>query len=158
MRSVARSLSLLAFLLLPTFAQAQTTLAGVVRDPSGSVLPGVTVEVSSPALIEKTRSAVSDGSGLYRITDLPPGVYAVSYYAARLLAGQTRGAVALRLGGDHRRYRVAPGSHRRNRHGDGRVAGGRRPDDTEGDGAEQRVIQSLPVTRSYTGIMTTSRR
>ena len=82
MRSVARSSSLFAFLLLvflPTVAQSQTTLAGVVRDASGAVLPGVTVEASSPALIEKARSAVTDGSGLYRITDLPPGTYSVSY-------------------------------------------------------------------------------
>ena len=79
MRSVARSLFLLGFLLLPTFAHAQTTLAGVVRDASGAVLPGVTVEASSSALIEKARSAVTDGSGQYRITDLPPGTYSVTY-------------------------------------------------------------------------------
>ena len=65
---------------LPTLAFAQqATIAGVVTDGSGGVLPGVTVEVSSPALIEKVRSAVSDGTGQYRIVSLPPGVYAVSY-------------------------------------------------------------------------------
>src|SRR5207247_10106699 len=79
MRSVSRSLLLLGFLLLPTFAHAQTTLAGVVRDPSGAVLPGVTVEASSPALIERIRSAVTDGSGQYRITDLTPGTYTATY-------------------------------------------------------------------------------
>jgi hypothetical protein len=56
MRSMSRSLLLLGFLVLPAFADAQTTLAGVVRDPSGSVLPGVTVEASSSALIEKVRT------------------------------------------------------------------------------------------------------
>ena len=68
MRSASRLLFLLGFLVLPTFAHAQTTLAGVVRDASGGVLPGVTVEASSAAQIEKVRSAVTDGSGQYRIT------------------------------------------------------------------------------------------
>jgi hypothetical protein len=79
MRSAARSLVLLAFLFLPALAHAQSTLAGVVRDASGGVLPGVTVEASSPALIEKIRTAVTDGSGQYRITDLPPGAYSVAF-------------------------------------------------------------------------------
>jgi hypothetical protein len=60
-------------------ASAQASIAGVVRDGSGAVLPGVTVEASSPALIEKTRSAVTDGSGQYRIVDLGPGRYTVSF-------------------------------------------------------------------------------
>jgi len=60
-------------------AQVQGTVAGNVKDASGAVLPGVTVEVSSPALIEKVRSAVTDGSGQYRIVNLPPGTYSVSF-------------------------------------------------------------------------------
>src|SRR4051794_18335566 len=79
MRSGLRWLLLVGFLFLPTFAHAQTTLAGSVRDASGGVLPGVIVEASSPALIEKVRSAVTDASGLYRITDLSPGSYSVAY-------------------------------------------------------------------------------
>jgi hypothetical protein len=63
----------------PGVASAQSTIAGVVRDTSGSVLPGVTVEVTSPALIEKARTAVTDGTGQYRITDLLPGTYRVTY-------------------------------------------------------------------------------
>ena len=59
-------------LLACNLASAQS-LAGAVRDTSGAVLPGVTVEASSPALIEKTRTAVTDGSGQYQITNLPPG-------------------------------------------------------------------------------------
>ena len=78
MRSVSRSLFLLGFLALPALAHAQTTLAGVIRDASGGVLPGVTVEASSPALIEKVRSGVTDGSGQYRITELTPGTYTVT--------------------------------------------------------------------------------
>jgi len=60
-------------------ASAQASIAGVVRDGSGAVLPGVTVEASSPALIEKTRSVVSDGAGQYRIVDLGPGRYQVAF-------------------------------------------------------------------------------
>src|SRR5688572_23036059 len=72
----------LCFLLLPTVAWTQTlnaAVAGVVRDTSGAVLPGVTVEASSPALIEKVRTVVTDGQGLYRIVDLRPGLYTVSF-------------------------------------------------------------------------------
>jgi hypothetical protein len=58
---------------------AQASITGVVRDPSGAVLPGVTVEAASPALIEKVRSVTTDGSGQYRIVDLRPGTYAVTF-------------------------------------------------------------------------------
>jgi len=64
---------------VPASAYAQATLAGVVKDSSGGVLPGATVEASSPALIERTRSAVTDGNGLYQIVDLRPGTYAVTF-------------------------------------------------------------------------------
>ena len=66
-----------AIVMLPTLALAQGTLTGTVKDASGAVLPGVTVEASSPALIEKTKSAVTDGSGQYRIIDLRPGAYSL---------------------------------------------------------------------------------
>ena len=69
----------LCCVLLPTLASAQSSIAGVVRDDTGAVLPGVTVEASSPALIEKTRSVVSDDSGQFKIVDLRPGVYAVAF-------------------------------------------------------------------------------
>jgi hypothetical protein len=62
------------------FAQAaQASITGVVRDASGEVVPGVTVEVSSPALIERTRTGVTDGRGFYRIIDLPGGTYTVTF-------------------------------------------------------------------------------
>jgi hypothetical protein len=60
-------------------AQAGASVTGVVRDESGAVLPGVTVEASSPALIEKSRSAVTDGTGQYRITELLPGTYTLTF-------------------------------------------------------------------------------
>ena len=66
-------------LFLPLAARAQGSIAGSIKDPSGAVLPGVTIEASSPALIEKTRSAVTDSSGNYRIVDLPPGTYTVAF-------------------------------------------------------------------------------
>ena len=61
-------------------AQGQSgSIAGVVRDTSGAVLPGVSVEAASPALIEKVRNAVTDDQGQYKISDLRPGVYSVTF-------------------------------------------------------------------------------
>jgi hypothetical protein len=80
MRLSTRILLLLGFALLaPRALYAQASIAGVVKDSSGAVLPGVTVEAASPALIEKTRSAVTDGSGQYRIENLRPGTYSVTF-------------------------------------------------------------------------------
>src|SRR5215831_6010768 len=62
-----------------TAAFAQASIAGAVKDASGGLLPGVSVEASSPALIEKVRAAVTDGSGRYRIEALPPGVYTITF-------------------------------------------------------------------------------
>src|SRR5207247_10704159 len=58
---------------------SQSALAGVVKDTTGAVLPGVTVEAASPALIERVRSVTTDSSGLYRIVDLRPGTYTVTF-------------------------------------------------------------------------------
>ena len=81
MLRVMRHAAWLAFmvLLVPAAVYAQATISGVVRDSSGGVLPGVTVEASSPALIEKVRSVVTDGTGQYRIIDLRPGTYVVTF-------------------------------------------------------------------------------
>ena len=65
--------------LVPAVGFAQSTIAGVVTDDSGGVLPGVTVEVASPALIEKVRTVVSDGQGRYSVTDVRPGEYSVTF-------------------------------------------------------------------------------
>jgi hypothetical protein len=73
------SMVALVILLLPAAARAQGSIAGSVKDASGGILPGVTVEAQSDALIEKTRTAVSDGSGQYKIIDLPPGTYNVVF-------------------------------------------------------------------------------
>ena len=66
-------------LALPSTAHAQSAIAGVVKDSSGAVLPGVTVEASSDVLIEKVRTVVTDGSGLYNIQNLRPGTYVVTF-------------------------------------------------------------------------------
>ena len=73
-----------ALVLLPSLAAAQGalargTLTGTVRDAAGAVLPGVTVEAASPALIEKVRTAVTDSAGVYRIVNLDPGVYTLTF-------------------------------------------------------------------------------
>jgi hypothetical protein len=63
----------------PALASAQSAIAGQVKDASGAVMPGVTVEAASPALIEKVRTVVTDAQGLYRIVDLRPGSYTVTF-------------------------------------------------------------------------------
>src|SRR5437762_14378478 len=75
-RAVALGLALLA---LPSIAHAQSTLTGVVKDASGAVMPGVSVEAASPVLIEKSRSVVTDATGGYRLTDLRPGTYTMTF-------------------------------------------------------------------------------
>jgi hypothetical protein len=72
-------LAMAAVLACAASAAGQSAISGVVKDSSGLVLPGVNVEVSSPALIEKTRSAVTDGNGQYKIVDLRPGTYTVVF-------------------------------------------------------------------------------
>ena len=111
----------LAALLVPLAGNAQVlgSVAGSVRDASGAVLPGVTVEAASPALIEKVRSAVTDGSGQYTIVNLPPGTYSVSFTlpgfstvkreapagVGELHIERRRRNARRRGGGDHHRHR-----------------------------------------------------
>jgi hypothetical protein len=83
MRMLKRVVFVLSWLvLIPASAYAQVSVAGVVKDTSGGVLPGVTVEASSSSLIEKTRSTVTDSTGQYRIPDLTPGVYTLKFSLA----------------------------------------------------------------------------
>src|SRR5438067_3380352 len=78
--------ALLAVLLVPAVAAGQgigaASIVGVVKDSSGGVLPGVTVEAASPVLIEKARATVTDGEGRYRIAELRPGTYSVTFTIA----------------------------------------------------------------------------
>jgi hypothetical protein len=80
MRSAVKYVVLAAaIVLLPSLVFAQATLTGTVRDASGAVMPGVTVTAASDVLIEKTRTAVTDSSGQYRIIDLRPGIYTLTF-------------------------------------------------------------------------------
>ena len=69
----------LVCLALPTSVLAQSAIAGTVKDTSGAVLPGVTVEAASPVLIEKAKTVVTDSEGNYKIVDLRPGTYVLSF-------------------------------------------------------------------------------
>src|SRR4051812_20091177 len=80
-RSLRNVLACAGLLVVPSLAHAQS-VAGIVRDASGGVLPGVSVEAASPVLIEKARTAVTDSTGQYRITDLPPGIYSITFTLA----------------------------------------------------------------------------
>jgi len=89
---VKASCQVLALLMLTastTFAQG--SIAGVVKDTTGAVMPGVTVEASSPALIEKVRTVSTDSAGLYQIVDLRPGAYTVTFSLDRFNTVKTRG-------------------------------------------------------------------
>jgi hypothetical protein len=66
-------------LMLPAAAWAQATITGTARDTSGAVLPGVTVEAASPALIERVRTVITDSTGQYRIVDLRSGTYTLTF-------------------------------------------------------------------------------
>ena len=109
-----------AFLVVPSLGFSQSaSLAGTVRDSSGSVLPGVIVEASSDALIEKTRTAVTDGTGQWRIIDLRPGTYTLTFSLtgfSRVVregvevegSGVTTIGAEMRVGNLRRRSRSAP--------------------------------------------------
>src|SRR5262245_23276625 len=76
--------------LLPSLAFAQASITGTVRDTSGAVLPGVTVEAASPVLIEKVRDAVTDSNGRFQIVNLRPGEYAITFTLPGLDRKSTR--------------------------------------------------------------------
>ena len=104
MRALAMFVSAL---LLPSLAWAQASLTGTVQDASGAVLPGVTVEAASPVLIEKIRTATTDGSGQYRIIDLRPGTYTVTFTlpgfsTVRREAVEVTGAQTISIGAELR--------------------------------------------------------
>src|SRR5262245_6023527 len=80
MRALATGSAVILFLLfLSAPAFSQPAIAGIVKDASGAVMPGVSVEATSPVLIEKSRTVVTDGTGQYRIVDLKPGIYSVTF-------------------------------------------------------------------------------
>jgi len=130
-------------------AFAQASITGVVKDTSGALLPGVTVEAASPALIEKSRTVVTDGSGQYRIVDLRPGTYTVTFTLSGFstvrregieLAGTFTGTVnaELAVGRIEETITIAGDSPIVD------VQSIRRQTTVDGD-----VIASLPTSRSY---------
>jgi hypothetical protein len=156
MRGLARALAVLlgALLLAPAGVHAQTaTIAGVVTDASGAVLPGVTVEASSPVLTEKVRSVATDGTGQYRIVALPPGTYSVTFTLpgfsiVKRDGVQLTGAITadidvqLRVGGLEETITVSGESPIVD------VQSARRQQVIDGE-----VLQTLPTSRSYNDVL-----
>ena len=91
-RLIGLCVTLLSIVVLPSAALAQAVITGAVKDTSGAVLPGVSVEATSPVLIEKVRSSVTDGAGQYRIEEFGP---APTPSRSRCLALRRSGAKAL---------------------------------------------------------------
>jgi hypothetical protein len=77
----------------PLRAQGSASISGTARDTSGAVLPGVTVEASSPVLIEKVRTVITDGAGRYQVVSLPPGTYVVVFTLPGFSAVRREGVV-----------------------------------------------------------------
>jgi opacity protein-like surface antigen len=86
-------LAFAAIVFVPSAAYAQASITGLVRDTSGAVLPGVTVEANSPVLIEKVRTVVTDGNGRYQLVDLRPGDYTVTFTLTGFNAIRREGVV-----------------------------------------------------------------
>jgi Carboxypeptidase regulatory-like domain len=78
-RATTAIYAVLLVAILPAVAHAQSAIVGVAKDTSGAVLPGVTVAASSDVLIEKTREVITDSQGAYKIVDLRPGTYVVTF-------------------------------------------------------------------------------
>jgi hypothetical protein len=155
MRGVMRTLALGALVLLvpaALYAQ-QATITGVVKDASGAVLPGVSVEAASPVLTEKVRSVVTDGTGQYRIVSLPPGTYTVTvtlqgFNAVRREGIELSGTltatidVDLRVGSLEETVTVLGESPIVD------VQSARRQQVIDGD-----VLQAIPTSRSYNNVL-----
>jgi hypothetical protein len=142
-----------ALLLVPSTVFAQASITGVVKDSSGALLPGVTVEAASPALIEKVRTAVSDDGGRYRIVDLRPGTYTVTFTLPGFSTVRREGVelpgtftatidVELRVGGLQETITVTGESPVVD------VQSIRRQTVLDND-----IITSIPATRSYNSLM-----
>jgi hypothetical protein len=94
MRPITKALCVAACVMVfPSAVFAQVSLSGTVRDTSGAVLPGVTVEAASPALIEKVRTATSDSAGNYRIESLQPGTYSVTFSLSGFASVKREGVI-----------------------------------------------------------------
>jgi hypothetical protein len=140
-------------LLLPALANAQATLAGTIRDSSGAVVPGVNVEAASAALIEKSRAAVTDTTGQYRITELPPGDYVITFSLSGFSTVKHEGVAVsgsgvIPINAEMRLGAIAETVT---------VTGAAPLVDTQSTRREVVVnadtINSMPITRSYGGVL-----
>ena len=138
---------------MPAAASAQATIAGLVRDTSGAVLPGVTVEAASDVLIEKVRTAVTDSTGRYQIVDLRAGTYSVTFTLPGFSTAKREGieltglmtatiSVDLRVGAVQETITVTGESPMVD------VQSVRRQATISGD-----VLSTIPTARGYTGVM-----
>ena len=139
---------------VPASAFAQATLTGVVKDSSGAVLPGVTVEAASAALIEKSRSAVTDGTGQYRLTELLPGSYTVTFTltgfnTVRRESVDISGAGVITINAD---MKVGSVSETITVTGETPVVDVQSA--TRQEVLSNDVLKTLPVTRSYDSLLT----
>jgi hypothetical protein len=155
MRGLVRTLAVLsAVLLAPVATHAQqASISGVIKDASGAVLPGVSVEATSPVLTEKVRAVVSDGTGQYRIVELPPGTYTVTYSLQGFNVVKREGVVLtgaltanidieLRVGSLEETVTVTGESPIVD------VQSARRQQVIDGD-----VLQTIPTSRSYNNVL-----
>ena len=153
---VVRVCMALAFVaLLPAMVHAQTSITGTIRDASGAVLPGVTVEASSPVLIEKVRSVVSDGTGQYRLTELLPGTYTITmtlpgFTTVKREGVEVSGVGVITINAD---LKVGAVSETITVSGETPVVDVQSA--TRQEVLTTDVIKSLPVTRSYDSLLTT---
>ncbi len=152
MRSVCRVLFVLvAVVCVPALAWAQASITGVVRDASGAVLPGVTVEVASPVLIEKVRTAVTDGSGQYRIIDLRPGTYTrhrsrcTGFNTVRRDGIELTGTFVATVDAEHARRHARRDDYRHRRVADRRRA--EHPAADDGERRRDRVAADVALVR-----------
>src|SRR3954465_11682435 len=148
-RLLIRSFVVMAILAVGAGVASAQSLAGTVRDTSGAVLPGVTIEVSSPALITKVRTGVTDETGQYRIPDLPPGTYKISFtlqsFATVLREGvELKGAGVVTIGAEMRVGSLAESITVSGESPGGDIQTARQQTVIDGD-----VVRALPASRSY---------
>jgi hypothetical protein len=154
MRAFVEMATVIAWtLLLPAAVFAQASITGVVRDASGAVLPGVTVESASAALTERVRVVMTDSTGQYRIVDLPPGSYSVTFTLSGFSVLKREGVILtgtftatvnadLRIGGVAETVTVTVESPIID------LQSARRQQVIDGQ-----VLQSLPTSRSYNNLL-----
>jgi hypothetical protein len=143
----------LLLLLTSSAAYAQATIAGVVRDSSGALLPGVTVEATSPSLTEKIRTVVSDATGQYRIVTLPPGSYTVTFSLTGFKTIKREDVVVSGSGVIPINAELSVGALQETI----TVSGASPVVDTQTTRREvvvnQETINALPITRNYGGVL-----